>query len=625
MDATTAVRRFMRDKAPKYHEAFAVASTYDNQRGEFAARHPHSDLNDAMRNCAEAWGIDWDIEACTWDDVFNAMQGAEDEYHRRGTGKKGLPRKFMRWAGDNAADINPWFDVIPSEFGSNILTSGLKLVFSIAKQQADMRNQILAAFRTIVDIIMDTRVSREQFKSSADLRKSALDLYDAVLCTIKDLIIRLNAGGSTKKMFQKVFRPALTASELDEVMGAMHVKVHAYQKCLQKVLNATFSRLDSTTRTISSETRMTRAVVTDTKADVGYIKQSVGTLGDESRQINARLKQLQADYQNAEERRELGSQAQTAFFKTIMGEINTIKAQIDYLQDGRQGKSFLPGEQLVRALNVHHLSYLSDLDYVLREGNSFTSRAQAQAQQLMHQPRFHQWLVSSRPDLLLVQGNFDACSRITPLSYLCAHLALSFSNTPGFIVLHFFCGQHESRVDPLRGPQGLLRSLITQLLYAAGPFNQSFIDTRDYAERIESHVIQDLCVTFKALVSQLPLNQRVLCFIENIPWLESHEWMRDLIDVLEILYRMTHDEYLQSILKVLITSGTSRCGIERAIPVQNQALLMPDQVNDNGAEISDRAILSDLNSIREREALQRTGEVEYPSEESEDEEFLLLD
>ncbi|KAL3491190.1 hypothetical protein BJX62DRAFT_237428 [Aspergillus germanicus] len=444
------------------------------------------------------------------------------------------------------------FDLIPSELGGNILTAGLKLVFSIAKQQADMRNKILTNFRTIVNIITDTRATREEFKSSADLRKAALELYDTILCTIKELTIRLNEEQSTIKRLQKIFRPALTAVELDEVLGSMNQKVDAYKTCLQSVLNATLSRIDSSTRSISIETRMTRAVVTDTKRDVKDIKLTVGTISDETKDINAFLKQLQAEFQNMEERRELGSNAQSALCRTFMDEISTIKAllsahtvQAVHIQDDRLNKSFLPGEQLARALDVHHLFPLSDLEYVLREGNSSENASQVQAQ---------------------AQQNFDVCSRITPLSYLCAHLSLGLSNTPGYIVLHFFCSQHESRVDPLRGPQGLLRSLITQLLHTAGPLNHNFIGTRDYAERIESHVVQDLSVTFKALITQLPLNQRVFCFIENTLWLESSEWMQALIDVLEILYRMTQDEHLHPILKILITSGSARCGVERAIP-----------------------------------------------------------
>jgi hypothetical protein len=217
---------------------------------------------------------------------------------------------------------------------------------------------------------------------------------------------------------------------------------------------------------------------------------------------------------------------------------------------------------------VHPLSPLSDLDYVLQEGNSSDDASQAQtlAQQLIHQPRFHKWLTPARSDLLLVQIDLDMCSRTTPLSYLYAHLSLSLSNTPADIILHFFCGQHESRVNPLQGPQGLLCSLITQLLHTAGPFNHSFISTRDYTERIESHVVQDLYVTLKALITQLPLNQHVFCFTENILGLESPGWLAELIDVLKILYRMTHDEHLHLILKVLITTGLAHCCTERAIP-----------------------------------------------------------
>ncbi|KAL3449530.1 hypothetical protein BJX65DRAFT_306080 [Aspergillus insuetus] len=129
------------------------------------------DLKEALKNCATTWSINCDVETCTWEDVFHEMQAAEDEYHRRGTGKKNLTRRSMRWAGDNATDINPWVDLLPSELGGSILTDGLKLVFSIAKQQADMRNKILTDFRTIVNIITDTRATREQSSPAQTLGK----------------------------------------------------------------------------------------------------------------------------------------------------------------------------------------------------------------------------------------------------------------------------------------------------------------------------------------------------------------------------------------------------------------------------------------------------------------------
>jgi hypothetical protein len=92
-----------------------------------------------------------------------------------------------------------------------------------------MRNKFLAAFRTIVDIITDTRATREQFKSSADPRKSALELYDAILCTIQELTIRLNEKRSTKKRLQKIFRPALTAEELSTLHFSLHGKTNSWR------------------------------------------------------------------------------------------------------------------------------------------------------------------------------------------------------------------------------------------------------------------------------------------------------------------------------------------------------------------------------------------------------------
>ncbi|KAL2830420.1 hypothetical protein BJY01DRAFT_254640 [Aspergillus pseudoustus] len=630
MEPRIVASEFVIKRGPNYHEAFGVSSRYDQQRGQFIAPHPSSDLKEALRNCAQDGEIPWDIDTCTWDDVFDEMQAAEQEYHRRGEGNRNIPRKSLRWAGDNAADVSPWFDVLPSEFGGSILTSGLKIMFSIAKQQADLRNTILTAFRSILGIITDARLSRDQFRSNTVLRDHALELYQAVLCTMRDLILLLNNNQSGfRNASRRVFRPAQRANEVDAALEGMNSKASAYQKCLHHVLNGTIGRIDATTLLTLNETRVTRAVMTDTKIDLRHIKDRVGSISNAAEDIRTRMKQMEDQHQRAEDKRDLGLSAQNALLVTL---VQDLKAQISsapvlhvYAPDGGRSVSFLPGEALAQALDVPHLAPLGDLDYLLREGGAFSNapQTQIQAQQLLHLPRFRTWLSSVKPDMLLVHGNFNTCSRITPLSYLCAHLSLSLSNTREYIVLHFFCGQHDSRRDPLRGPQGLLRSFITQLFYTAGPFNHDFISTRDFSMGIESHDVKDLCVTFRELVGQLPLNQRVFCFIENIMWFEDRDLMQDLEDLLHILDRLTHDEYLKSIFKVLITSGTARCQIENGIPPQDQVHLIPgsDRVYH---PISERTVMGDLRAPSPSHKLPAIHAAQNLSDESEEEEYFVL-
>ncbi|KAL4898916.1 hypothetical protein BDW74DRAFT_184275 [Aspergillus multicolor] len=635
MEHTMIAKDFVIEKAPFYHQAFRVRSSYDQQRGEFFSHQPYNDLKIALDNCAQTWKVTWDTNTCTWDDVFDELRAAEDEYNSRG--KENMVRRFMRAAGDNSADISRWFDMLPSEFAGSVVSAGLKLIFSLAKHQADIRHKILSSFCEILETINNTRRTREQFKSNSNLRAYAIDLYETVLRTMEKLIQMLNGSQKSRSSLShvkdKIFRPTLRSSEVDQALEEMHSKVRRYQSCLEGARDERVGMIDASTRSILRETQATRSTVWETRAGVEEITQTMGTMNEAVNQINFRVEQLHDQFQTSQNA--LGCDAQNALLGTVLDRlVEKLQATIplptflsprvlaDHIKE-----PFLSREKLVEALNVHHLTALDDIEYLLRQGGSFSnaSHAQAQAQQVLYLPRFHDWLSSPAPDLLLVHGNFESCSRITPLSYLCAHLSLTLSKTPGLLVLHFFCGQHDSLIDPLSGPQGLLRSLITQLLYAGGPFNYDFIATRDYAEAIKAHSVRDLCSTFRALITQIPLDQRVFCFIENIIWFECEEWTQELIDVMEMLYRMAHDASLRCSLKILISSGTAKCGLERAIPSQDQILLM--QGSGHGStELSEQTVLGDLRSIHSNGHLEQMQMAYDQSEESEEEgEYLLLD
>ncbi|KAE8321382.1 hypothetical protein BDV39DRAFT_210781 [Aspergillus sergii] len=263
--------------------------------------------------------------------------------------------------------------------------------------------------------------------------------------------------------------------------------------------------------------------------------------------------------------------------------------------------SFLPGRRLLDALGVGHMTAIHDLEYMLRQGQMFTvTSSEARAQQLIQEDRFASFLSSPRSDLLLVNGNFDYASaaRISPLSFLCANLALSLSQNAHCLVLHYFCSLHDRPSDPLAGPQGLIRSILSQLLCTGWPFEQDFINTRSYRDDILSHSVEALCFTFRELVEQLPVDKRIHCIIDNITTLESERWDADLYTVIEMLYHISVDDSCRQIFKVLITAPPARTLIERKLPTHNR--LMLQQAVSGGHQISDRLIYDDIHAGRSR-------------------------
>lgn len=179
-----------------------------------------------------------------------------------------------------------------------------------------------------------------------------------------------------------------------------------------------------------------------------------------------------------------------------------------------------------------------------------------QAQSLTKTPEFQRWLASHRPDLLLVDGNayIPGPGRISAMSIFCAVLVLGLMKSKKHIVLHFFCGQHTTTKDNMSGPKGLMRSIITQLLYCGKQFDIDFIDSRTYRESLEAHSLPHLCDTFCKLIEQIQLDTSVFCVVDGVSLYEGDHWLDELFCVFETLNALVENEHLQPVFKLLLTS-----------------------------------------------------------------------
>jgi hypothetical protein len=184
---------------------------------------------------------------------------------------------------------------------------------------------------------------------------------------------------------------------------------------------------------------------------------------------------------------------------------------------------------------------------------------------------FKRWFNSQR-SALLVNGSFDsgAWNKISPLSVFCATFATSLVGMERGIVLHFFCGQHLTPDDDLRGPRGLIRSLIAQLLLYPSTFypNANFIVRQNVYQACSNHDIAALCYAFELLVMQYPLDTSIFCIIDNVSAFETTDngWDAKLRCVLDTIKLLTKPSYLGPAVKVLITSPSKCIMATRTLP-----------------------------------------------------------
>lgn len=253
---------------------------------------------------------------------------------------------------------------------------------------------------------------------------------------------------------------------------------------------------------------------------------------------------------------------------------------------------------LLEVLAVPLETSVHDLESTLRQGREFDTAAQAQSRWLLQMEQFRRWFSSTRSEVLLVDGNTDSTDpgRTSPMTFLSATLIASIIKMqPQAITLYFFCGRHTSPNDALRGPIGMMRSLVTGIimeLRRRGELSLDFIDSRPYREALERHDPLAICVTFQQLIKQLPLDTPVYCIIGGISWLEKHEWLEELYGVVDKFQELVSDEQLRPSFKVLMTSPHRSRFIHRRVSPQQRVILQSGFI-DNGLT-SERFLLAGM-------------------------------
>jgi hypothetical protein len=218
----------------------------------------------------------------------------------------------------------------------------------------------------------------------------------------------------------------------------------------------------------------------------------------------------------------------------------------------------------------------------------------------MTMQRFREWLEAPlwASDLVLVDGHCGdvAADKVSPMSAICASLARvltgrkrgSARDRPAAMVLYHFCGQHLTQRDTLRGPEGLIRSLVHQLLMQSGdvenctPRRQGqvpleFVDT-ELLWGVDEHDIASLCKLFSELVIRLHPARPVFCIIDGVSEIETalDGWRGDTCLIVKELLGLVDDAHRAGPgLRVLLTSSTRSAVLaDLVVPSERQVSLL---------------------------------------------------
>jgi hypothetical protein len=216
-----------------------------------------------------------------------------------------------------------------------------------------------------------------------------------------------------------------------------------------------------------------------------------------------------------------------------------------------------------------------DLKKVLNSASDVIYSDRGRAQQMIQTRHFRDWMLNPISAKLLVHGDFDDPSRISPFSILAATVSQGFRTSPGIISLIFFCGQHLWN-DEHHGGSVMIRSLIAQLVLQF-PFPTIHPPSNMSIHGIDTAEIIHLCKLFIYLVQQIPPHTTVFCIIDGINEYEREEYLHGMDDVVFELMGLV-DEGSRASFKLLLLSPKPTSLVRKPFDRDPETLLHMQQL-----------------------------------------------
>lgn len=164
------------------------------------------------------------------------------------------------------------------------------------------------------------------------------------------------------------------------------------------------------------------------------------------------------------------------------------------------------------------------------------------------------------------------------MSLLSSSVINSLHDKEPAVTVYFFCGSHTSSKDPIKGPHGMMRSLICQILRLFS-IELDFISSRLYREQLQSFNLHSLCDCFGKLVKRLPIDTVLICIVDSICFFETKEWAQDCRRAVDDLRDLADDDELDPVFKLLVTSPSRSRYVGPTWPAQYRLPLPADDLS----------------------------------------------
>ncbi|UKZ61312.1 uncharacterized protein TrAtP1_002578 [Trichoderma atroviride] len=567
---TTIAATFIESKAEEIHGGFGGSSEFDPESSQFVPFQPYVQLEKSLEVYFQtALGINRNEE--TWDSLCEKITDTKAKYN---DSKSGIWHTIWYKMGGYKDTLDGWTALIPDQYGLAVVKTGIAVIFKLAEHSTKRRNLILKTFEGLRDSLTAARHTQESFRSHKNVRECADRLYQAIVDSIEDMI--LLTSKKDPRFFRFISKPKnnLPPPDAEEILKKVATSSKEFEDAIGLARDQTIENTQAVAYYVGTKITLVHRDVSATMRNTELLS---GKIDSYATEMDSRMLELRRFISEASKTQQklaenaMEQQHNQLDNRNLLLQLIEEKRKNQLLRLNCQHNSRSKKRAVVSESRLFDILFPPDPNLLVQQSNRDLERAllqraaikaptQGQVQSLLRHHRFIHWLNQHGPDLVLVDANIrlPGLNKLSAVSVLCATFVASIIKIqPSEAVIQFFCGLHDMPRDPLFGPNGLVRSIILQLLMKLinmKILDLNFINDRDYLMALEEHNLHSLCDTLDFLVNQFPPDTTVYCIIDSIWCFDKERLFKDFEFVMQHLHRLVNSKQLIPNFKVLLAN-----------------------------------------------------------------------
>ncbi|KAL8771479.1 MAG: hypothetical protein Q9209_003149 [Squamulea sp. 1 TL-2023] len=517
-----------------------------------------------------------------WEAVLDeARQAAEHDAKVNATGGlQGAIRKAFRKLGDSGDAFTRWLAMLPDDAYGSVICGGFKIIINAAVQHRTLCEKILYILTEIPEAVRAAKFSLEEYgikrpevpgatrattcplgeRSSEELEIRVSDLYchiQQTLCSILDFLNR-RASGSWRKLVwnatRAVFKGANYGKDIEVDIQTVRDAVKAVKdeqdRCSQCRIGAIQTQQELQIKQGEIINDKVNATLKGTERSEHSLQIMNAFLIAVDHHIKCHIRDCEKSHW--EQRQEIAQEREINLYNqaTLAQSLKALSRPI-IPEPCKQGPTV---QQITHLLGVSPATAIEDARYTLHVGEALSVKLQAQAGAFIGSRAVQDWFTSDETRCLFAQADSKGSDHVSALSFVASLLFQTLQTSPSVVSLLYACGIHTDRYrDPFPNVEGLVRSLIAQLLHAPQCSGVPLEISDNALQVLEDGEITGLCKIFEHLMSQLPHSAILVLLVDGVSSYETEDRVKRTCWVMSNLIRIA--EEARCLVKLLVTSS----------------------------------------------------------------------